>query len=278
MKLTQDKNAELVEIILIDDGSNNDILDKEIIAALENWPGPATRIRLEKNVGRSSARNMAIDEAKGSYTLFVDADMMPMHDDFLEKYIDIINRKAAAVAFGGFVTRADEINHDLLLHHDLSMRADCLPADKRAARGAYAVATNNLLVRTDLLQKHRFDSDFKGWGWEDTEWAIRVVNDGYGLIHINNEAVHYGLDTSETMLRKYKEAGKNLAIMVKKHPFANRYLSVKTARLISKFGFHRLLRPIAQSITLDKKKLFPVFLRRMAIKYWRASWAADELF
>ncbi len=276
-RLTKDKNANRIEIVIVDDGSNDDFLDAEICEAINNWPGPAKRIRLSQNIGRAGARNLAVDNAEGLYILFVDADMMPKSDDYLANYIDIIDRGAAAIAFGGFVTETDEMTHDLLLHHDLSMRADCLPAEKRAARGAYAVATNNLLVRADLAKKHRFDPMFKGWGWEDTEWAIRVVNDGYGLIHINNEAVHYGLDTSTTMLKKYKEAGRNLAVMLSKHDFANRYLSVKTAKLIGKTGIHKFLRPISQFIVEDKNQIFPVFARRMAIKFWRASWAAEAL-
>lgn len=262
---------------MIDDGTDDDALDKEICANIMQWPGPAYRIRLSKNSGRSNARNLAIENANGKYILFVDADMTPKSDDYLSKYIDIIERNAAAIAFGGFITEVKELNHDIILHHDLSMRADCLPADKRAARGAYAVATNNLLVRRDLALKHRFDQDFTGWGWEDTEWAIRVVNDGYGLIHIDNEAIHYGLDNTKTMLRKYKEAGQNLAIMVKKHDFAKRYLSVKTAKFVGKIPFHTALRSLALAITLDRFKILPVFIRRMAIKYWRASWAAQAL-
>ncbi len=277
IRLSSDENAQNIEIVLVDDGSNNENMDNKICEAISNWPGPASRIKLDKNTGRAAARNLAIDFANGSYILFVDADMMPKYDDYLEKYIDIINRQAAAIAFGGFITEAQELNHDLLLHHDLSMRADCLKADKRVARGAYAVATNNLLVRSDLAKNHKFDPEFKGWGWEDTEWAIRVVNQGYGLIHIDNEAIHYGLDTSETMLRKYKEAGSNLAVMVKKHSFANRYLSVKTAKIVGKIPFHKTLRPIAKTITVDKYKIFPIFFRRMAIKFWRASWAAQAL-
>jgi glycosyltransferase involved in cell wall biosynthesis len=269
--------AKNVQIVIVDDGTNDNELDNKICGILKNWPGQAKRIRLEKNIGRAGARNLAIDNSDGDYILFIDADMVPADEKFLARYFEIIERKAAAVVFGGFKVKETNVDHDKLLCYDLAMRSDCQEAQIRANRGAYAVASNNLLARADLCKTQRFDSKFIGWGWEDTEWAIRVVNLGYGLLHIDNPALHFGLDSSKTMLKKYQEAGLNLAYMVKKHPFANKFLSVKTARVIGQLPFHKLLRPIAKFVTLDELNIIPVFMRRMAIKFWRASWAAEQI-
>lgn len=276
-KLMSSKLASNVQIILIDDGTNNDATDKAICDLLAKWPGPAVRLRLPVNKGRSAARNLAIEHANGEYMLFIDADMVPAHDDFLDKYFEVIDRKSAAMVFGGFSVPDENIPHDLRLCFDLAMRADCMAAEFRARRGAYAVASNNVMALKKVFELEPFDPNFKGWGWEDTEWAIRVTNAGFGLIHIDNPAFHHGLDTSETMLKKYREAGPNLVIMLKKHEFAQKFLAAKTAKLVGKLPFHGLLRPIAQFVTKDKLKIMPVFIRRMAIKYWRASWAADNM-
>lgn len=276
-KLISSPLAKDVQIILIDDGTNNDEADKNICALLNEWPGSAIRLRLKKNAGRSRARNFAIEHAMAEYILFIDADMVPAYDDFLERYFEIIDKKSAAVVFGGFEVPRENVAHDLMLCYDLAMRSDCQPAHYRSNRGAYAVASNNLMALKKVFETEPFDPTFKGWGWEDTEWAIRVTNSGFGLLHIDNPALHHGLDTSQTMLKKYREAGDNLAIMVKKHEFANRFLSVKTAKIVGKLPVHRFMRPIAKFVTLDKLKIMPVFLRRMAIKFWRASWAADSL-
>lgn len=275
--LVKNINSKNVQIILIDDGTNNDDLDKKIKAAISKWPGPALRIKLEKNLGRANARNLAIKYTIGEYILFIDADMVPFKEDYLDKYLEHAQRKSAAIIFGGFVNSIEKIDPDYELHFDLAKHGDCLPAKLRARRGAYAVASNNLMALKKVFEQEPFDINFKGWGWEDTEWAIRAVNKGFGLLHIDNEAIHWGLDNTQTMLNKYREAGVNLALMVKKHPIANKFLAIKIANIIGKIPFHQKFRPIAQFIVIDKYKIIPIFIRRMAIKFWRASWAAQSL-
>ena len=275
--LAKSPRASECEIILIDDGTNNPLLTNHLRQIIEKWPGPAILISGKENHGRSRARNFGIDVAKGEYVLFVDADMVPAFDDYLEKYFSIIDRKSAAIAFGGFVTHEIETNVDTVLHHNLSQIGDCRPLSSRKSLGAYAIATNNLLVRRSALEVCRFDDNFKGWGWEDTEWGLRAVAHGFGLVHIDNPAVHSGLDTNETMLRKYREAGPNLAFMLEKHPIVARFPAVKIAFLVAKIPLHGKLRKLAAALVVNKSKSIPIVFRRLAIKYWRASWAAEAL-
>lgn len=269
--------AQFVEIVLVDDGSADDILDKKVIAALNKWPGAAKRIRLAQNSGRSSARNRAIAECSANYVLFVDADMLPQDPTFFNRYLELIKKSASAVVYGGFTTDAQNVTKDTLLHHSLSQAGDCKPAIERRIKGAYAVASNNLLVRRDVLENEPFDSGFVGWGWEDTEWALRIVKAGYGLVHIDNLAIHVGLDSTEVMLKKYMEAGANLRLLLQKHSIAQSFRAVKATLFLRFFPFHKHFRPIARLVTLDKWQILPLFVRRIAIKFWRASWAAQAL-
>lgn len=277
LSLINDPLAAEVELILVDDGSQNFELIQKLKQIIDTWPGTASLISFGKNQGRAKARNRGIAAANGEYILFIDADMVPTNENYLQHYFDILGRRAAAIIFGGFTTKGADINHDTILHHSLSERGDCRPLNERKIRGAYAVASNNLLVRRELMLCCGFDNDFSGWGWEDTEWALRAVALGYGLVHTENLATHLGLDTSATMLGKYRAAAANLKILVSKHPDAERFASVRIARLIGKVPVHRLFRPIAEFVVMDKVKIFPVLLRHLAIKYWRASWAADAL-
>jgi glycosyltransferase involved in cell wall biosynthesis len=275
--LAADPLATEVEVVVVDDGTGDAALDQRVRAAIDAWPGPARVVRFHANRGRAQARNRLIEGATGRYILFVDADMIPGDRQFLARYLHIARRESAAIVFGGFTTRNGQITRDTRLHHSLSERADCLPAIDRSMRGAYAVASNNLLVRADVLDQHRFDAEFTGWGWEDTEWAVRATDDGYGLIHIDNPAVHVGLDTTQTVLKKYREAGANLRRMVQRHPWLARMRGVKVALTLSRIPGHALLRPLAAWVSADPLGLAPMVLRRMAIKYWRASWAAEAL-
>lgn len=275
--LMDDPCAPDVEVVLVDDGTGDAGLDARVRAAVEAWPGPARVIRFHVNRGRARARNRLIEDARGRHILFVDADMMPGDDRFLTRYVQIVARDSAAIVFGGFTTQGSHVDRQTRLHRNLSEQTDCRPAIDRAQRGAYAVASNNLLVRADVLQRHAFDPDFTGWGWEDTEWAVRATEDGFGLLHIDNPAIHVGLDTTETVLGKYREAGANLRRMVERHPWLDRMRGVRVALLLRRLPGHALLRPLASWVARDPSGLLPLAIRRMAIKFWRASWAADAL-
>ncbi len=271
------KFANKCEIILVDDGNKDEALISELNSLIQSWPTKALIASIATNSGRSSARNLGIDLATGEYILFLDADMVPQNPDFLDRYFEIIEKKSAAIAFGGFISNTDIDCRETELHHNISTKGDSRPLAHRKALGAYSIASNNLLVKTRLAKIHRFDDEFKGWGWEDTEWALRAVSNGFGLVHIDNPAIHIGLDGNETLLRKYQEAGHNLALMLAKHPIANNFTAVKNAKIVGKLPFHKSLRAIARIIVRSETRFIPIQIRRYAIIFWRASWAAEAI-
>ena len=70
------------EIILIDDGSTDDISEIESLARNSN--GKIKLFRNRKNVGASQSRNKGILESSGDYIAFLDSD-----DEFMEKKLEI---------------------------------------------------------------------------------------------------------------------------------------------------------------------------------------------
>ena len=87
------------ELILVDDGSTDDVREK-----IEKWCKEDDRIRLivkEKNEGVAQARNTGIDEAKGRYLAFLDADDI-WRPDKLEKQLEFMEKKGAAFGFTAY--------------------------------------------------------------------------------------------------------------------------------------------------------------------------------
>jgi GT2 family glycosyltransferase len=275
--LARDPRADGVEIVLVDDGTGDAELDQKVRAAVDAWPGPAMVVRFHTNKGRSAARNRGIRAARGAYLLFIDADMLPGDDRYLSRYFDVIDRDASAIVFGGFTTLGVEVTPDTKLNYSLALKNDCKPAYQRAVRGPLSVASNNLLVRRDVFDHEQFDDGFVGWGWEDTEWAMRAVYAGYGLTHIDNPAVHVGLDTDQAVLRKYKEAGQNLRRLLERHPEGMQMAGAKLAKFLTTVPLHEVTRPALAWIATDRIGLIPMQIRRLATKLWRASHAADAL-
>ncbi|MET0545697.1 MAG: glycosyltransferase, partial [Caulobacterales bacterium] len=87
------RNPGAAELIILDDGTNDPVLAEKVAAAIEAFPGAARFIRSTVNLGRSAGRNRLIAEARAAHVLFLDADMLPDNEDFLQRYDTLVREK-----------------------------------------------------------------------------------------------------------------------------------------------------------------------------------------
>ena len=269
----QDVTPSDVEVLVMDDGSGDAALTDAVQEAVNVMHLPATLITAPENRGRSATRNALQELASGEWVLFLDADMRVDHRDFLSRYLDVIDAGTCDIAFGGFTVEDRADDRDTDLHRVLSHSSDCLSAEEREAAGAQYVASSNLCVRKSVLDAEGFDGGFTGWGWEDSEWAARVAK-RFRLCHLDNPAVHLGLETTDTLLSRFATSGPNY------HRFAQLHPELATA-----LPLHRIVRGLAripgQRLARGPLKLMvrahplPTRLRVLALKLWRASHYAD---
>jgi glycosyltransferase involved in cell wall biosynthesis len=269
--------AAAVELILLDDGSDDPDLSAALATALSDAPFPARLLTWRTNRGRSASRNRLIEAAHAPYVLFLDADMAPADPDFLPRWLALIEAEAPAAAFGGFTVPPVADADPTALHQIMSVRSDCRSARERAVDPAQFTASSNLLVRKSLLPLAPFDEGFRGWGWEDVDWALRVQALG-PIRHLDNPALHLGLDTVDTLLRKYAEAGPNYARLAAKHPRAvRRFKSWKAAQMLRFAPGHKRLRPALAAIAKGSVRWAPLPARYAALKLYRTSVYAEHL-
>mgnify|MGYP001146457269 FL=1 len=76
-----------LEVIIVNDGSTDNTQ-----AIVMSFTDPRVRLVNKTNGGMSSARNAGVDQAKGEYLAFLDADDYWMPDK-LEKQISLLNKK-----------------------------------------------------------------------------------------------------------------------------------------------------------------------------------------
>ena len=157
-----------VEILVYDDGTEDIELSRHVSAAIKSCACPATLFTAAENKGRAFGRNYLFESAKSDWVLFLDADMLPMSEAFLDNYITLIKTNSADVIFGGFKVREEKGEPSRELHRLMSITSDCAPASERQLLGPKNVASSNLCVRKSVLKAEPFDNEFKGWGWEDS--------------------------------------------------------------------------------------------------------------
>lgn len=129
-----------VEIILIDDGCNEERLDK--------FKSKIIRVIHQENKGTAKTRNLGIKEAKGKYIGFIDCDDT-VTMDYIDILLDAIDKYGTEV-----------INFNWLgLSENQVVRKPCNPAMWKA------------IYRNDVIPLFREDLD---WGEEDVDFQAEV--------------------------------------------------------------------------------------------------------
>jgi len=267
--------AGAVEIITLDDGSDDDRLTGLVSNTIGRMASPARFIRLDKNVGRAKARNRLAADARGEWLLFLDSDMAPDSQAFLGAYLDLIEADAPPVVCGGFSLHQAPDEPDHALHRHMALKSDCLTAAQRNLNPEKHVFTSNLLVRRDVFEALRFDEDFRGWGWEDVEWAMRVARE-HPILHIDNPATHLGLDPASVIAAKYEQSAANFARVVAEHlEVVETYPSYRLAKALKRAPMRKTWRPMLKFVALTER--LPLPTRDFAMRLYRAALYADAV-
>jgi len=271
--LSQTAELEDVEILIYDDGTGDAELNAKVCAAVKSAHSPVHLIIADENKGRSTARNALQENAKADWVLFLDADMRPVSHHFLKDYVKLVQADAADVIFGGFTVPEQAESADQELHRALSEVSDCLSLAARQTAGPQFVASSNLAVRKVVLAEEGFDATFSGWGWEDSEWAARVAK-RFELTHADIPALHLGLESTETLLRRFETSGHNYVRFTEKHPDIAQSLNLfQISQKLRKTPGQKFMRPVLKLAV--KLNIMPMKLRLLALKLWRASHYAE---
>jgi glycosyltransferase involved in cell wall biosynthesis len=264
-----------VEVVLLDDGSGDEELARRVENQVAAGRLAARIVQLRNNEGRAKGRNRLTDHARGSSFLFLDADMRPDDDRFLGVWADLVALKDPAVAFGGFSLTQSPKHRKFDVHRRMAAKAECVPFFRRALTPEKYVYTSNLLVRRDAFISEGFDDAFTGWGWEDVEWAMRMVR-RYTVVHVDNPASHLGLDTTVALARKYEQSVGNYARVVELHPeIVSTYPSYRAATLLKKTPALPLWRAMFKQTALAP--LLPSATRAFALRLYRAALYAEAV-
>lgn len=100
LKTIFDQSFQEFEIICVDDCSK-DKLTRTILQEYQNKHENMKILWCEENIGPGNARNLGFSQAKGEYTIFLDADDMFTYD-FLEKMYQCIKKNNADVCLCGY--------------------------------------------------------------------------------------------------------------------------------------------------------------------------------
>lgn len=206
------------EIIIADDGSG--YLTKKVISEFKKDSDLKIFHSYHEDLGFRAAesRNKAIASASSEYIVLIDGDMI-LHPKFIgdhvkhakpnffiqgsralltkRKTLEVIKQQETKINFlsNGIRNRLNSI-HSTIFSNFFSINKNYLKGIKTC---------NMSFFRKDCININGFNNDFIGWGREDTEFVVRLMNNGINRKSLKLSAVQFHLwhnDASRKSLQK----------------------------------------------------------------------------
>ena len=190
------------EILLFDDAS---------VSKYENAQLVDDKIKykeLTTNQGRSKIRNLLAKEALFDAVLFLDCDSAIQKADFIKAYVQ--HYQDNSVVYGGRTYDKVPPEDAYYFRWKYGTEREIVSADKRILNPYRSFMTNNFMITKEVFMQIGLNESLNGYGHEDTLFGIELREKKIPIIHIENPAVHIGLETVDEFLEKTKEGIANL--------------------------------------------------------------------
>lgn len=161
------------EVIIVDDGSDDGSVD--VLARF----GDQIRVLRQANRGPSMARNRGIEESRGEFIAFLDADDLWVPDK-IESQISVLEACPDVQLCSGHIKSfwISELDHERRAFENHPYHGE---------RPLLSPCT--VLVRRELFQRlGGFDPEL--WNGEDTDWFHRMLKAGVGYETLPRLVVH----------------------------------------------------------------------------------------
>ncbi|OUR99358.1 hypothetical protein A9Q86_12350 [Flavobacteriales bacterium 33_180_T64] len=189
------------EIICIDDCSKTHFstLNSEV-QQLSN----ITYSIAHQNKGRVATRQELAKSAAYDWLLFLDADVMPKPDNFIEQYIGHLGSKYKAI-YGGITYENTKPDSNFMLRWTYGKAKEELSANYRNSNTYKSLVSANFLIQKSIFTEHNVKIRQKGYGYDNYFGTLLKANTT-PVLHIDNAVYHLGLESNTIYLNKIEAA------------------------------------------------------------------------
>jgi glycosyltransferase involved in cell wall biosynthesis len=196
------------EFILLDDGSETEY--KIGNSRLADEFAELRYIENTKNLGRSASRNRLMHESRGEWLWFLDCDgRVHLNNKLVENFWNQKDEKTL-LSGGRVYARQAPADKSKYLHWLWGSQRELIDPTKRMTDPVNNFLSNNFIISRQLIEAVRFDTRLNGYGYEDTLFAARCIEQGFRIKHIENPVLHEGLESTEDFIQKIEESLHNL--------------------------------------------------------------------
>ena len=191
------------EILVADDGSTqqNVLEENRSINALPH----CQLIERGVNAGRASIRNFLAQQARYTWLLFIDSDMVVCRNDYLRKYASC---EETSIVDGGVVIGACKPGN-LRSLYEKAAESQHTP-EERQLSPYRDFHTANFMIRRTLMLQQPFDERFKSYGYEDVLFGKAMEKASVPILHIDNPMSFEIFEDNEHFVSKTEEGLRTL--------------------------------------------------------------------
>ncbi|MBL7004657.1 MAG: glycosyltransferase family 2 protein [Gammaproteobacteria bacterium] len=194
------------EVIIADDGSTKEtqkmIRDFQVASQLN-----LTHSRQkDKGFRAAKSRNKAIAKSKGGYIILIDGDMV-LHPRFIEDHISHAESGCFIQGTRVLLTQSETQDALVKMKTNFSFLSSGIQNRKNAIHSNFlsrlfskkknylrGIKTCNMaFFKQDCININGFNNDFEGWGREDSEFVVRLLNSGIHRKNLRFNAIQFHL-------------------------------------------------------------------------------------
>lgn len=163
---------------------------------------------LSQNLGRAKIRNWLGKNARFDHIIFLDCDSGIERKSFIKRYLE--SKDKADVVYGGTSYSKRKPGISKRLHWKYGTKVEAQSVSERNKAPYLNFRSNNFMIRRDVFLKNKFDESITTYGYEDSLIGEELKLQKYTILHIDNPAVHLGLEKTSVYLKKTRMAINNL--------------------------------------------------------------------
>jgi glycosyltransferase involved in cell wall biosynthesis len=239
------------EIIIVDDCSTNlPVINNN--QSLQNLSF-CKYIENTKNIGRTATRDILAKEAKYEWFLFLDADVIPKYDNFIDRF-NLAENKEAEVIYGGISYDYKIPERKKILRWKYGKEREEKTIIERLKKPYFIISQNLLIKKNIFIKSNTLNESIYGL---DILFSHNLKQQNITIKHIDNPVLHLGLENTSIFLKKSLDAVKTTFLLENRklidnnlRPLQKSYLNLKKWNLLGIFSF---------AVSLVKKKMLKNF-------------------
>lgn len=194
------------EILCIDNSENSTFIEKNNLLNALSFVNYAVNTHVD---GRAENRNLLAQQAQHNYILFLDGDAdISQNPSFIANYLAAA--KPDVVLCGGTAYGQKPTSSAYFLRYQYGISREVVAPLIRQKNPWRGFSAFNFFMSRNQFNGFGFNEKLSEYGHEDTLFGYELKHRCITVNHINNTAIHLGLDDNRTFLAKTKKAIVNL--------------------------------------------------------------------